>query len=159
MHGYCVFYFAIIWTFRLSSYLLNSLLSLSQKVRLNYFLSRTHEDFPHTLIWFPFQLPDFFCVAFPLDDLCFWNCEIFNWILWWRFRYALFWSFLLLSLNIVTSSTIVWVSIRDLIVLLFSVNSLCKNAMFLWRASIFLFSWPSDVFVCSVKDSVWFLNI
>ena len=147
MHGYCVFYFAIIWTFRLSSYLLNSLLSLGQKVRLNYFLSRTHEDFPHTLIWFPFQLPDFFCVAFPLDDLCFWNCEIFNWILWWRFRYALFWSFLLLSLNIVTSSTIVWVSIRDLIVLLFLLTRYARMRCFYEGRLYFYFHGPA-IFLC-----------
>ena len=68
----------VIWTFRWSSYLLNSLLSLSQKVRLNHFLSRSHEDFPHTSISFPFQLADFCSIALLLNNLCFCSCEIFD---------------------------------------------------------------------------------
>ena len=46
--------FFVIWTFRWSSYLLNNLLSLSQKVRLNQFLSRSHEDRSHILYHFLF---------------------------------------------------------------------------------------------------------
>ena len=75
------------------------------------------------------------------------------------FRYVLFWSIRLLCEILITSITAVWASIGDLIIIFFSVNSFCKNAMLLWRACIFLFWWPSDIFVYSVKDSIWFLSV
>ena len=148
MHGQCVFHFVVLWTFRWSSYLLNSLLSFVQKVRLNHFLSRSHEDFLHTFF--------FFLSTFLLS-----LALLFSWMIFVSVIASSFCSgvFSCCRKSLITSSMTFWVFVRDLIILFFSVNSFCKNAMFLWRASIFLFSWPRDIFVCSKKDSIWFLSI
>lgn len=58
--------------------------------------------------------------------------------------------------SVIVFKTAVWVSVRALTIIFSSVNSFCTNAMFLWRTSISLFSWPRYIFECSVKEKILF---